>query len=1064
MSSKNIFTCILLTVIQVAMAQDSNGLFSEWTETDYSNFEITHEYFTPNGTAPSASGGYDMTGYIPVKEGDVIVFSGDRSPGIPFMVGYADNKGNGAVLLLGDFDVSNHNDRCATGKEVTIPAGMAYVRCSARNASLPEWASRNMSVIKRSQEIKPGRLIRILTIGNSFSADVVESFLYDIAKSSGITLVIGNAVQGGASLSKHWNDVVENISNTEYRKIDSIGHYTLTTNHSLHEILDDEPWDVITFQQVSQESGQYDTYYPYIDNLIDYVHKNTRKADVHLGFIQTWAYSQKCNWPQFSNYNNDQQQMYDAIMDAVSRVATEHPQLEFVVPCGTAIQNLRNSFIGDNLNRGYVHLNLEYGRYATAFTFFATVFGEKTAKSITYSPDCLGSFISSVVRKAALDAVRNPYSVTPQVYPGYEGDNTTVPADILLNFSFRGCNVPQWNDIGLHYTYTPGLFDVNGHDTNIIIRCDEKFSNANSNGPSITETPLNMPPDVSKTSLWGYSSGDLSGTAYSAASTLVFEHLNKALCYDFTFYSSRDYASDNRETLYTVMGKDTLSATLDASYNRTETATISNIRPGSDGIIRLTVSAGPDNNNVNRLYYLNAMRISCHASMTQQVIDSNLGLPIVCITTIDGAEPTSRGVMHPDGLNGASITDVVAKEAKMQIYRADTLWYDSGEYQKDESGIKIKHRGNTSAYYFENKPFKIKLQKKADLVDFHKTGDTIDRGSKDWLLLNDAERLHVYIANQMARFVDMEYVPRMEFVNVIINNDYRGIYMLSENVKRDKDCRVNVDKEDGYIIELDSYFWNEEFSIPSKLTRFLQWTMKYPEAEDLSDEMEANIRTDIERLETAVSGGNYTEVIDVTSVARWILLHDIMGTHDPGGSNIYVARQNMTSSSLIRMPVAWDMGSSMENPDDFSRTHTERGLFFSRLFANEQCQDFVYAYVGEWKRVLQSGAMERMRQFLQSFPSSEQGQGLVRSYPLHTKRWNFGSANVAEMVQNALDWFATRESWLDCQVTDFEDNLQEISGKTSNLEVVKYIHNGHLYIIKDGETYTIDGKRVKSEE
>ena len=56
-----------------------------------------------------------------------------------------------------------------------------------------------------------------------------------------------------------------------------------------------------------------------------------------------------------------------------------------------------------------------------------------------------------------------------------------------------------------------------------------------------------------------------------------------------------------------------------------------------------------------------------------------LGLPLINIVTADGEEPTSTGIMAPDGLNGASITDVVAKEARMQIYRDDTLWYDSGE-------------------------------------------------------------------------------------------------------------------------------------------------------------------------------------------------------------------------------------------------------------------------------------------------------------------------------------------------------------------------------------------------
>lgn len=109
-----------MAAMQTAWAGNT-GLFGEWTETDYSEFEITHEFFIPGGTATSSSGGYDMTGYIPVKGGDVIVFSGDRSPGIPFIMGYTNNEGNGATVLLGDFDANNWNDIQVIDKDVTIP-------------------------------------------------------------------------------------------------------------------------------------------------------------------------------------------------------------------------------------------------------------------------------------------------------------------------------------------------------------------------------------------------------------------------------------------------------------------------------------------------------------------------------------------------------------------------------------------------------------------------------------------------------------------------------------------------------------------------------------------------------------------------------------------------------------------------------------------------------------------------------------------------------------------------------------------------------------------------------
>ena len=116
----------------------------------------------------------------------------------------------------------------------------------------------------------------------------------------------------------------------------------------------------------------------------------------------------------------------------------------------------------------------------------------------------------------------------------------------------------------------------------------------------------------------------------------------------------------------------------------------------------------------------------------------------------------------------------------------------------------IKHRGNTSAYHYANKPFKVKLEKKADLITSPED-DGKDRRSKHWVLLNCSFSIRSYFIEQLGRMIGMEYVPRVEYVNVIVNDDYRGIYILSENITRDKDCRIDVDKDEGYIIEQNAF-------------------------------------------------------------------------------------------------------------------------------------------------------------------------------------------------------------------------------------------------------------------
>ena len=42
------------------------------------------------------------------------------------------------------------------------------------------------------------------------------------------------------------------------------------------------------------------------------------------------------------------------------------------------------------------------------------------------------------------------------------------------------------------------------------------------------------------------------------------------------------------------------------------------------------------------------------------------------------------------------------------------------------------------------------------------------------------------------------------------------------------------------------------------------------------------------------------------------------------------------------------MDSTLQYPDAWSRTHRERSIFFSHLFENEECLDFVETYIDEY--------------------------------------------------------------------------------------------------------------------
>ena len=63
------------------------------------------------------------------------------------------------------------------------------------------------------------KTIKILAIGNSFSQDAIEQYLWNIAQADSIDIVVGNLYFGGCSLEQHWKFLTENDSVYNYRKL-----------------------------------------------------------------------------------------------------------------------------------------------------------------------------------------------------------------------------------------------------------------------------------------------------------------------------------------------------------------------------------------------------------------------------------------------------------------------------------------------------------------------------------------------------------------------------------------------------------------------------------------------------------------------------------------------------------------------------------------------------------------------------------------------------------------------------------------------------------------------------
>ena len=320
----------------------------------------------------------------------------------------------------------------------------------------------------------------------------------------------------------------------------------------------------------------------------------------------------------------------------------------------------------------------------------------------------------------------------------------------------------------------------------------------------------------------------------------------------------------------------------------------------------------------------NALCISNNLQADGDLWESN-GFTTIRIETKDHEEPTYERVDAPEGASGIGIKNATPVPGRMVVIEHGDTLYDSGD-----EGMSVRIRGNTSATLFKKKPYKIKLEKKADLLGGGK--------SKHYVLIRD-ENLKSFIGFKTSELLELEWVPKWKYVKVVMNGIYRGVYLMCEQVKAEKN-KVKVN-EDGFFFELDAYWWNEPQYITSAYYK-LNYTFKYPEI--LSESDSSYIAGLLGDMEKSLMGDYTSDYIDKESFARWCLAQDIMGNEDWQGANIFFKIESR-EKPIITMPVLWDFNQIMQVNDNYSKIHNQ--CVFYHLFKDE---DFNNIYKKLWNQ------------------------------------------------------------------------------------------------------------------
>ena len=163
-----------------------------------------------------------------------------------------------------------------------------------------------------------------------------------------------------------------------------------------------------------------------------------------------------------------------------------------------------------------------------------------------------------------------------------------------------------------------------------------------------------------------------------------------------------------------------------------------------------------------------------------------------------------------------------------------------------------------------------------------------------------------------------------------------------------------------------------------------------------------------------LEGTNILDVLDVPSFAVWLLSHDILGTADPAGSNIFMVKNSMDAEDdrLSAGPL-WDFTDCMRTDyfdGGWSWVHTPyNGGCYIRWLVDQP--EFILAFAERWNEIKDD--LFNVVEMPLKQTAAEWGMGLDESYRLAGK-----DITTEQLIKHVTDWLMERIPWLDENIAE----------------------------------------------
>ena len=301
-------------------------------------------------------------------------------------------------------------------------------------------------------------------------------------------------------------------------------------------------------------------------------------------------------------------------------------------------------------------------------------------------------------------------------------------------------------------------------------------------------------------------------------------------------------------------------------------------------------------------------------------------------------------------------------------------------------------------------------KKSYGLETWDDTGNSIDTSllgmpaESDWILnANYADKTLMHNAISYQLWMNMgHYATRYRWVEVMLNGRYKGLYLFSEKIKRDKN-RLNISKLEpsstsgdkltgGYIFKVDKSTgsggdgWTSSFPPPAATggqTIFFQY--EYPKQDDIVQEQKSYISTYVNEWEAALDGPNSADTLigwrkyaKEYTFTDYLLVNEVSKNVDGYRLSTFLHKDRDSKDGRISMGPVWDYDIAYGNADYCD------GNLYSGWAYQFPCSDDYWLVPFWWEKLMsQSLFTDRLqcqwRMFRSSFLSNQEMNSMIDS-------------------------------------------------------------------------------------